>query len=130
MRARLIFGRGRRRLWSRWGGRNVSLGVGRLGVPSVLVLVAATLVSLSGGAVVAWGCAAGDYGQCSVPGGLSGVTAISASVYHSLALKSDGSVVAWGCGRDTDAGQCSVPGGLSGVTAIAAGQFHSLALED
>ena len=81
------------------------------------------------GTVVAWGCGARtDYGQCSVPSGLSGVTAIAASQGHSLALKGDGTVVAWGCGARTRLGQCSVPNGLSGVTSIAAGPFHSLAL--
>jgi hypothetical protein len=81
------------------------------------------------GTVAAWGCGSGpDYGQCSVPSGLSGVTAIAAGSAHSLALKNDGTVVAWGC-DGFDAGQCSVPGGLSGVTAIAAGYAHSLALK-
>jgi uncharacterized repeat protein (TIGR01451 family) len=70
-----------------------------------------------------------DFGQCSVPSGLSGVTAIAAGGAHSLALKGDGTAVAWGCGDGTDAGQCSVPSGLSGVTAIAAGGRHSLALK-
>jgi hypothetical protein len=79
---------------------------------------------------VAWGCGPGyDYGQCSVPVGLSGVTAVAAGDSHSLALKDDGTVVAWGCGADDDSGKCSVPGGLSGVTAIAAGAIHSLALK-
>jgi hypothetical protein len=39
------------------------------------------------GTVVAWGCGGGnDYGQCSVPSGLSGVTAIAAGDFHSLVL--------------------------------------------
>ncbi|HZS86227.1 MAG TPA: MBG domain-containing protein [Chloroflexota bacterium] len=81
------------------------------------------------GTVVAWGCGGGlDFGQCSVPAGLSGVTAIAAGDYHSLALKSDGTVVAWGC-QGYDYGQCSVPAGLSNVTAIAAGPFDSLAIK-
>jgi Regulator of chromosome condensation (RCC1) repeat/PASTA domain len=80
------------------------------------------------GTVVAWGCVGADYGQCTVPGGLSGVTAIAASTDHSLALKSDGTVVAWGCGVG-NAGQCTVPGGLAGVSAIAAGRTQSLALK-
>jgi hypothetical protein len=37
------------------------------------------------GTVVAWGCGV-DYGQCTVPSGLSGVTAIAAGFFHSLAL--------------------------------------------
>jgi PASTA domain/Regulator of chromosome condensation (RCC1) repeat len=87
-------------------------------------------VALKGdGTVVAWGCGAGtDFGQGSVPSGLSGVTAISAGYAHSLALRGDGTVVAWGCGGGYDLGQCSIPSGLFGVTAVAAGLWHSLAL--
>jgi hypothetical protein len=41
--------------------------------------------------VVAWGCGtangfSSDFGQCTVPGGLTGVTAIAAGWYHSMAL--------------------------------------------
>ena len=68
------------------------------------------------GSVVAWG--RNDWGQATVPAGLSDVTAIAAGYDHSLALKSDGTVVAWG---RNDYGQSNVPAGLSGVTAIAAG---------
>ena len=83
------------------------------------------------GTVVAWGCGlSDDFGQCSVPSGLSGVTAIAAGYSQSLALKGDGTVVAWGCFDGFDFGQCSVPGGLSGVTAIAAGSLQSLALKN
>jgi Regulator of chromosome condensation (RCC1) repeat len=81
--------------------------------------------------VVVWGCGgyAENFGQCSVPSGLSDVTAISARLYHNLALKGDGSVVAWGCEGAPDFGQCSVPSDLSGVTAISAGYRHNLALK-
>jgi hypothetical protein len=84
----------------------------------------------SDGTVVAWGCGVyQDWGQCTVPAGLSGVTAIAASGHfggsQSLALKADGTVVAWG---DNSANQATVPVGLTGVTAIAAGTYHSLAL--
>src|SRR2546423_1695647 len=78
------------------------------------------------GTVVAWGCGV-DFGQCTVPSGLSGVTAIAAGTYHSLALKGDGTVVAWGCQGGGNI--CSVPSGLSGVTAIAAGTYQSVALK-
>jgi alpha-tubulin suppressor-like RCC1 family protein len=85
------------------------------------------------GTLVPWGCSVAgfDYGQCSVPGGLSGVTAIAASDADSLALKTDGTVVAWGCANANfgNRGQCDVPGDLSGVTAIAAGFSDSLALK-
>ncbi len=77
---------------------------------------------------MAWGCRGYDFGQCSVPAGLSGVTAIAAGNWHSLALRNDGTVVAWGCGSDHDHGQCSVPAGLRDVTAIAAGSEFDLAL--
>ena len=93
-----------------------------------------SLALKSDGTVVAWGCGvpAVDWGQCSVPGGLSDVTAIAAFRPSPLALKGDGAVVAWGCGTTSagsgNFGQCSVPSGLSGVTAIAAGEAQSLAL--
>ena len=83
------------------------------------------------GTVVAWGCGvANEFGQCSVPGGLSEVTAIAAGDHQSLALRGNGTVVAWGCSSGPHAGECSVPVGLSGVTAIAAGEAQSLALKD
>jgi hypothetical protein len=90
-----------------------------------------SLALKSDGTVVAWGCLNHrDWGQCTVPVGLTGVTAVAAGHYHSLALRSDGTVVAWGCGGSNGGyGQCTVPTGLSGVTAIAAGDFHSLALK-
>jgi hypothetical protein len=81
------------------------------------------------GTPVAWGCGTfSNWGQCSVPSGLSDVTAVAGDEAQSLALKQDGTVVAWGC-SPVDFGECSVPSGLSGVTAIAAGVFHSLALK-
>jgi hypothetical protein len=46
-----------------------------------------SLASKNDGTVVSWGCGSGfDYGQCSVPGGLSHVSAVSAGDHHSLAL--------------------------------------------
>jgi hypothetical protein len=109
--------------------RSLRLRFGALAVLSIGLLFAPTAAQgTTTGTVVAWGCGVSNFGQCSVPGGLSGVTAIAASFSHSLALKGDGTVVAWGCGPGTDHGQCSVPGGLSGVKAIAAGDFQSLAV--
>jgi photosystem II stability/assembly factor-like uncharacterized protein len=77
------------------------------------------------GTVVAWG--RDDYGQATVPAGLSGVTAVAAGYGHSLALKGDGTVVAWGW---NESGQATVPAALSGVTAMAGGGAHSLALKE
>jgi alpha-tubulin suppressor-like RCC1 family protein len=107
-------------------------GGGQCAVPgnlagTVTAIAAGDVTSLalkSDGTVVAW--CGWDYGQCTVPSGLSGVTALASAWFHSLALTSDGTVVAWGCGT-ANAGQCDVPSGLSGVTAIAAGDYHSLA---
>jgi hypothetical protein len=85
--------------------------------------------------VVAWGCTArlpliflADWGQCSVPAGLTGVTAIAAGFAHSAALKANGTVVTWGCGGNLDLGQCGVPTGVGRVAAIAASFAHSLTL--
>lgn len=74
--------------------------------------------------VVAWG--DNEYGQTTVPVGLTGVRAIAAGHGHTIALKDDGTVVGWGA---NDAGQTSVPAGLSDVIALAAGGFHSVALK-
>ena len=80
--------------------------------------------------MVAWGCGIANFGQCSVPSGLSDVTAIAAGFYHGLALESDGTVVVWGCVDGSDNGQCGVPSGLSDVTAVTASYGHSLALKN
>jgi hypothetical protein len=50
-----------------------------------------SLALKSDGTVVAWGCGtasgfSSDFGQCSVPAGLTGVTAIAAGWYHSMGL--------------------------------------------
>src|SRR5206468_6876268 len=69
------------------------------------------------GTVAAWG--SNEYGQTTVPNGLTNVIAIGASDYHSLALKADGTIVVWGAGA---------PSGLTNVTALGAGTFHSIAV--
>ena len=73
--------------------------------------------------IVAWG--QNDYGQTTVPAGLSNVVAIAGGGFHSLALRADGMVAAWG---DNYWGQTNVPAGLSNVVAVAAGGWHSLAV--
>ena len=77
-----------------------------------------------GNTVVAWGY--NEFGQTSVPAGLTGVAAVAAGVYHTVALKQDGSVVSWGYNGN---GQTSVPAGLSGVAAIAVGAYHTVVLK-
>lgn len=77
----------------------------------------------SAGMVIAWG--GNDFGQTSVPDGLSGVKAIAAGFGHTIALKSEGNVVAWG---RNNYGQTVVPAGLNGVATIAAGEGHAVAL--
>ncbi|MEK7678105.1 MAG: PQQ-binding-like beta-propeller repeat protein, partial [Verrucomicrobiota bacterium] len=67
-----------------------------------------------------------QYGQSTVPQGLSNVVAIAAGGYHNLALRNDGTLIAWG---RNDFGQANIPAGLSNVAAIAAGQFYNLVLK-
>jgi len=73
--------------------------------------------------VAAW--SGSEFGQTTVPAGLSNVVAIAAGYYHSLALRVDGRVVAWG---KNDSGQVTIPAGLSNFVAIAGGGDHRLAL--
>jgi hypothetical protein len=76
------------------------------------------------GTVVAWG--QNNYGQATVPKGLTGVVAIAAGNEHSLSLKSDGTVIGWG---QNNFNQIGLPAGNGSITAIAAGGDHSLALK-
>jgi Concanavalin A-like lectin/glucanases superfamily/Bacterial Ig domain/FG-GAP-like repeat/Regulator of chromosome condensation (RCC1) repeat/Immunoglobulin domain/IPT/TIG domain len=73
--------------------------------------------------VAAWGW--NDYGQTSVPGGLTNVVAISAGWRHNLVLKADGTVAAWGY---NDGGATNIPAGLSGLAAISAADTYNLTL--
>lgn len=75
------------------------------------------------GTVSAFG--SNQFGQTTVPAGLSNVVAVSAGGYHTLALKADGTVAAWG---NNHGGQATVSVGLTNVVAISAGGSHSLAL--
>jgi len=83
----------------------------------------------SDGTVVAWG--NNNFGQSSVPPGLTGVVEIAAGgdadygIAHSLALKSDGTITAWGSNQS---GQITVPTEVRGVSRIAAGSRCSIAL--
>ena len=81
------------------------------------------LVLHDDGTVSAWG--DDEYGQSTVPNGLSDVVAISGGFDHSLALHSDGTVSAWGMDHE---GQSTVPDGLFDVVAISAGKYHNIAL--
>ncbi len=96
------------------------------GAPNLIAAGEAhALVLRNDGTVAAWG--RGDYGQTTIPAGLSGVVAVSVGAINSLALKGDGTVAAWGF---SGGGSTAVPPGLAGVTAIATGHYHSLALKD
>jgi alpha-tubulin suppressor-like RCC1 family protein len=79
----------------------------------------------TGRKAVAWGYNTNDYyyqyenyGQASVPAGISNVVAVAAGGRHNLVLKSDGAVVAWGYNNSN---QTNVPAGLGGIEMIAAG---------
>jgi alpha-tubulin suppressor-like RCC1 family protein len=85
------------------------------------------------GTVVGWG-GFDDYGQTTIPPGLTGVVAVAAGgdfwledSAHSLALKQDGTVVAWGYDHE---GRITVPAGLDHVVGIDAGRTHCIALKD
>jgi len=68
---------------------------------------------------VAWG--ANNYGQTSVPEGLTGVVAVAAGQLSTVALKEDGTVMAWG-----STGQ--VPTDLTNAVASSEGWQYTLAL--
>lgn len=74
------------------------------------------------GKVVGWG--RNDYGQTSVPAGLTNAVAVTGGGYHSLALRADGTIIAWGW---NGVGQCDVPTRLTNATTIGAAFYHSLA---
>jgi hypothetical protein len=78
---------------------------------------------VSGGTVACWG--RNDFGQSSVPAGITSVIQIDAGAYHTCALISGGTVTCWG--RNSH-GQSTPPAGLTGVTQVSAGLFHTCAL--
>ena len=87
----------------------------------------------SDGTVACWKSPWFEWGQCSVPDGLSGVVEVDCGGRwsgpwegaHAVARKSDGTVVCWGW---NEYDQCDPPKGLSAVVDVSAGGFHSLAL--
>jgi len=109
-----------------WGTNAGSL----LSVPPDLTNVVAVasgehaLAVTEAGVVIGWG--RDDWGQATVPLGVTGAVAVAVGQSHSLALLEDGRVVAWG---DNRAGQTSVPAGLTGIVGIACGANHSLAVD-
>lgn len=82
-----------------------------------------SLAVRSDGTVAVWGY--NNFGQATVPPGLTDVVQVAGGYYHSLALKTDGTVVAWGY---DDFGQSDIPSTLTDVVQIAGGYGHSLAL--
>jgi hypothetical protein len=80
----------------------------------------------SGMSVVLWW-GNNDFGQATIPAGLTNVAAIAAGGYHSLVLQNGGTVVGWG---DNSYGQTTVPTGLTNVAAVAADYYNSLALKN
>lgn len=78
-----------------------------------------TLALRRDGTVVAWG--NNEFGQSSVPVGLTNVVAIAAGSEASFALLNNGTVTGWGKGS-------TPPPGLNHVAAIAAGSQFALAL--
>ncbi len=77
------------------------------------------------GSVASWG--SNQYGQTTLPAGLSNVVAIAAGQLFSLALKRDGTVVAWG---HKEFQETAVPARLQNVIGIAAGKEYGLALKE
>jgi hypothetical protein len=77
----------------------------------------------SDGTVAGWGW--NNFGQATVPPGLSNVIAVAAGWHDSLVLRSDGTVFGWG---DKDFGETNVPAALSNVVAISLAQNYCMAL--
>lgn len=100
-----------------------------LGVQAIAAGDQHALALKSDGTVVAWG--NNNFGQITVPPGLTDVVAIAAGGHVSGAVRRDGTVVVWG---DGTGGVTSPPAGLSGVRQLAIGGgsngrfYHALAL--
>jgi alpha-tubulin suppressor-like RCC1 family protein len=118
-----------------WGDLSATVPAGLTGVTAIDTGaidtgVSHTVALKDDGTLVAWG--NNDYGQATVPPGLSGVVAVAVGGLHTVALKNDGTVVAWGSNYDINdnwVGQATVPANLSGVVAIAAGESTTIVLK-
>lgn len=115
-----------------WGSNRAGANSAPAGLLGIAVAsgVHHSLALKSDGTVVSWGCGGSyNYGQCTIPAGLSDIKAIGAGQYHSLAVKADGKVVAWGCAGSANVGQCPVPVSVSDVISVTGGFAHSLGLK-
>jgi alpha-tubulin suppressor-like RCC1 family protein len=74
--------------------------------------------------VACWG--RNDFGQSTVPAGLTSVAQLATGGDHTCALKIDGTVICWGLNAD---GQTDVPVGLTSVVQVTAGFLHTCALK-
>jgi len=104
-----------------WG--NVAVTLPTLLVDALAAGRQHAIALLPNGTVYGWG--ANNFGQATIPAGLSNVVAVAAGEDFSLALKTDGSVIGWG---KNESGQASPPAGLRDAIAISGGTTHALAL--
>ncbi len=109
-----------------WGTNTLAQAVPSDLTNAIAVAASSHVLALrSDGTITAWGL--NDYGQATVPAGLSNVVAVAVGSATSLALKSNGQVVAWG--YDFGGwGLTNVPANLTNAVGIAAGSLHSVAL--
>jgi Regulator of chromosome condensation (RCC1) repeat len=110
------------------GGRAIRAPQRTLVIPSTTPQVSAggyhTCALKTDGTVVCWG--RNDFGQATVPGGLTSVAQVSAGYLHTCALKTDGTVVCWGY---NGTGATTVPDGLASVAQVSAGANFTCALK-
>jgi len=83
------------------------------------------LTLTTNGQVVAWG--DNNFGQATVPAGLSNLLAVAGGQYYTMALMSNGTVTNWGANI---LGALAMPAALSNVVTIAGGTYSSLALQN